>query len=364
MSLCTARVADFLDGKCQVHRLDLSDASPCISWKFRLNKLLRCAWAVTKLALGPRFRGATLYMPINAGAAMYYNLAAALIARLRGWRTIVHHHVYLYLRAYDWRVRVLDRLLGKRGLHLVLCPDMRRRMIELYDAETPCAYLPSTIVGSMDGRASAPTSAENRAPRRLGHISNLTEAKGAVVAIRTFAKLRSEGHDVEMILAGPSTEPAVDRAIEEAQRQFGASFDYRGPVYGEEKTRFFQDIDVLLFPSTFRLEAQPIVLSEAFAFGKPALAIAISCVPSLIGPAAWHACPKQDFVEFAARLLSQWRAHPEEYSAAQEYATRRSRELSNEAANSLARLADWIDRGECGGFIAVAEELVEPQPCG
>jgi glycosyltransferase involved in cell wall biosynthesis len=305
-----------------------------------------------------------LYMPLNAGGAMYYNIAAALVARARGWRTVVHHHVYLYLRNYDWRVRVLDRLLGSRGMHLALCPDMRRRLIELYGAKTPCAYLPSTIVGSLDGGDSAPTGAEVRAPRRLGHISNLTEAKGALLAIRTFAQLRAEGHDVEMILAGPSTEPAVDRAIEDAQRAFGVSFDYRGPVYGEEKKQFFQDIDVLLFPSTFRMEAQPIVLSEAFAFGKPALAIAISCVPSLIGPAAWHVCPKKDFIEFAAELIGRWQANPEEYAAAQEYATRRSRELSEDAARSLARLADWIEHGESGDFVALGEELREPVPCG
>jgi glycosyltransferase involved in cell wall biosynthesis len=347
-----------------VQRLNLSDASPRISWKFRLKKLLRFVVALAKLALLPRFRGATLYMPLNKGGAMYYNLAALLVARLRGWRTLVHHHVYLYLRNYDWRVRVLDRLLGPRGMHLVLCPDMRRRLVDLYDAKTPFAYLPSTIVGSMDGGDSATNGAEARAPRRLGHISNLTEAKGALLAIRTFAKLRAKGHDVEMILAGPSTEPAVDRAIEDAQREFGASFDYRGPVYGEAKQRFFQDIDVLLFPSTFRLEAQPIVLSEAFAFGKPALAIAISCVPSLIGPAAWHVCPKKDFIEFATALIAQWQANPEEYATAQEYARRRSNELSEEAARSLARLADWIEHGESRDFVADAEEVKEPLPCG
>jgi glycosyltransferase involved in cell wall biosynthesis len=282
-------------------------------------------------------------MPLNAGVAMYYNLAAAWIARVRGWPTAVHHHVYGYLKRRDWRLQLLDRLMRRRGLHLLLCTDMLRRLDELYAGHAKCALVPSTItLVKADSAAQPPQpTANGRFVRRLGHISNLTEAKGAVTAIRTFAALRDEGHDVEMVVAGPITEPVVEREIRLAQERFRDSFDYRGPVYGAAKQAFFEDIDVLLFPSTFRLEAQPIVLSESFAYGKPALSFGISCIPALVDNVAWHVCPRGDFVAFAAGLVKQWRERPDEYAAAQRSAHKRAAELQIEARQSLLQLAAW-----------------------
>lgn len=365
MSLCTERVASRLEECCEVVRFNLSDDSKSVTWRFRVNKLLRMAGALLRMAWQRRLRDATLYMPLNAAGAMYYNLAAALVARLRGWRTVVHHHVYLYLRNYDWRVRALDRLMGAHGLHLLLCPDMQRRLVELYGVRAPCAFVPSTIMLSAGSHASEPLEAppEPRPLRRLGHISNLSEAKGALLAIRTLARLRDEGRDVELVMAGPSMEASVERGIAEAQKAYGASFDYRGPVYGAEKERFFRDIDVLLFPSTFRLEAQPIVLSEAFAYGKPVLTFGISCIPSLVAEASWHVRPQDDFVEFAAQRIKAWQDEPSAFAAAQRCALERAGQLVKEAELALVRLADWVVRRSPQEFVVQREDLPEPTPC-
>jgi glycosyltransferase involved in cell wall biosynthesis len=353
MSVCTERVATELARRCRVYRANVSDGSPRITWSFRIRKFLRMLVALAGLAVKPSLRGAVLYMPLNATTAMYYNIAAAAIARVRGWRTVVHHHVYLYLRRRDWRVWVLDRLMGRCGLHLPLCPDMRQRLIDLYSIHAACAYVPSTImlVDGAEAPAAAPAPAASRPVRRLGHISNLTQAKGAIVAIQTFEQLRAEGRDVELVIAGPATEPEVEAAIVAAQQKHNGTFDYRGPVYGPAKEAFFNDIDVLLFPSTFRYEAQPIVLSEAFAVGKPALSYGISCIPSLSLRPEWQVCPQGDYLTFAGDLFKHWQDQPAAYAEARQFALDRAATLTRDAEQALTNLTAWVCGENPTGFI-------------
>jgi glycosyltransferase involved in cell wall biosynthesis len=353
MTLCTECIADHLAKRLNVYRANVSNNAARITWSFRLKKLLRALAMLLRLATRPQFRGAVLYMPLNAVAALYYNIAAALIARLRGWPTAVHHHVYLYINRYDWRLRLLDRLLGPSGLHLVLCTTMRAQLVELYRLKTPCAIVPSTILvlGQDDHSAPALSNGAGDTLRRLGHMSNLCKSKGTLLAIDTFAKLRDSGEDIKLVVAGPILEPEVEQGIAAAKQRYPESFDYRGPVYGDAKQRFFEDIDLFLFPSTYPQEAQPIVLSEAFSYGKPALAIGISCIPSLMGQPGWHVPRGVNFTDFAANLITKWRDDPNEYAAARQLALRRVEGLKQEAQQALENLAAWARGEETGDFI-------------
>ncbi len=342
MSLCTDRVARHLSDSCRVRRFNLSDGSAKITWPFRIRKFFRMIAAIARMAFSPSLRGALLYMPANYRGAMYYNLAAALVARIRGWRVALHHHVYYYLHSYDWRLPWLDRLMPPGSAHLALCCEMAQRLDELYAFRREKRLLPSTIlltdepkaVGSHDAHREPP-----RGVRRLGHLSNLSVAKGSVDALHVFDRLREHGHDVELVIAGPVMEPIVQREIDALCQRYGHRVDYRGPVYGEEKRRFFEDVDVVLFPS--RMEAQPIVLSEAFALGKPVISKALSCIPSLTGQPAWTVDPQADYVEFAATLVTQWIDQPDQYVKASEAATRRAAALRRDAEQKLQEFTAW-----------------------
>jgi glycosyltransferase involved in cell wall biosynthesis len=344
MTLCTEAIADFLQRHHAVRRFNLSDGSGKISWTFRLRKFGRTLVALGRLLISRKLSGAVLYMPLNSGFAMYYNLAAAFIARIRGWRTVVHHHTYFYLVRHDWRVKVLDRLIAGKGLHLALCCHMRKRLLECYGFRAPFDLLPSTVLLAKelwDRQPATQLQYAPMAPQCLGHISNLSPAKGTLLALETFARLREEGHDVRLIVAGPIMEPKIADHIQQVQNTFGDSFDYRGPVYGDAKHRFFEDIDVLLFPS--QMEAQPLVLSEAFAYAKPALARSISCIPALIGTEEWHVPLDEDYVTFAADIIKRWRGCPEEFAAARQFAHQRVAVLNADAQSALNRLLQWLD---------------------
>ena len=46
--------------------------------------------------------------------------------------------------------------------------------------------------------------------------------------------------------------------------ELAGALDYRGPVYDADKLRFYQDIDLFVFATTYANEAQPTVGARVF----------------------------------------------------------------------------------------------------
>ena len=53
---------------------------------------------------------------------------------------------------------------------------------------------------------------------------------------------------------------------------------FHGALYGQSKSEYLRKCDVLVFPSTWP-ESFGIVITEAFAFGKPVIASKIGAIP-------------------------------------------------------------------------------------
>ncbi len=56
----------------------------------------------------------------------------------------------------------------------------------------------------------------------------------------------------------PAVEPEFRKLLEAA-----GYASYLGPIYGDAKTAFYGNLDVLLFPSNYVNEAEPLVIHEA-----------------------------------------------------------------------------------------------------
>ncbi len=106
-------------------------------------------------------------------------------------------------------------------------------------------------------------------------LSNLMPEKGVEACIRVAARLlaeRPEG-DWHFDIAGAGSAERID---ELAAMIRDAGLDDRvtlhGAVRGEGKWRLLSEADVLVFPSTYRLEAQPLTIVEAMSVGLPVVA--------------------------------------------------------------------------------------------
>jgi glycosyltransferase involved in cell wall biosynthesis len=107
-------------------------------------------------------------------------------------------------------------------------------------------------------------------------MGNLTVAKGLGAAITFAHEAIQSGLAGQLILAGP-LEGVEERRLIDSNTSDGR-IQYRGPVYGVDKERFFRDIDVFLLPSRYRNELSPLVLWEARLRGIPVITYRTGCV--------------------------------------------------------------------------------------
>jgi glycosyltransferase involved in cell wall biosynthesis len=112
----------------------------------------------------------------------------------------------------------------------------------------------------------------------IGLLSNLSPTRGCTSSSPCSARRVAQGLSLRAILAGPAADIGDRAAIDAAVTEFTGALEYRGPVEDEDKARFYDDIDVFVFPTTYVNEAQPIVLFEAKASGNAIIAYDRGCI--------------------------------------------------------------------------------------
>jgi glycosyltransferase involved in cell wall biosynthesis len=159
-------------------------------------------------------------------------------------------------------------------------------------------------------------------------MANLTRQKGFFVLVDVFRKLRSEGINARLIIAGPCRSREIAEALNELREEFVGCFEYLAYVSGQRKLAFFADIDVFLFPS-LESETQGIVNLEALAAGVPVIAYGHCCTAEDIVPAAGLIIPlARPFVEAALPMLKLWANDRSKLRNASEAARSRFEELA------------------------------------
>lgn len=227
----------------------------------------------------------TAYISANSNYGIWATALLAGIGRLRGRRLVIHHHSYARFRARDIAMIVLARSAGPLSVHCVLCKtmaqDLKRHVPEVHNTHQ-LNNSPMVLQQLRDVSR----------PRKIGlitigHLSNLTIDKGIKDFVDSAIHLSREVKDARFIVAGPAAEPDAEYQLQRAKSELGHRFEYRGPVYGDDKIRFFRDIDIFLFPTRYQNEAQPLVVFEALASGVQCVATDCSCIAEDIGDAGY-----------------------------------------------------------------------------
>lgn len=236
------------------------------------------------------FNGWTLLRHVRSGDVAYVSipgqlgawmlLPAIAVLRLYGVETWFHHHSFRSINRGPLKVmQVLVACAGPRQNHILLSGGMRNRFAAMYlkSGEGKAHTLSNTCLFPPDTRV-RPASRPQRAPT-LGHLSVLTRAKGVFHLIELFDDLATRMPGIRLILAGPVHDHELSRAIVAATTRHGDAFEYRGAIAGEEKARFYSDIDLFVLPTTLVDEAEPLVMIEAYAQGVDVFATATGCIP-------------------------------------------------------------------------------------
>jgi glycosyltransferase involved in cell wall biosynthesis len=337
LTLLTEKVVRRLERSGKIRCYDWSPKKLPRGWRFRIVRGWRVIRSMAKLLAAGRARNGRLYVAANSRAGLWLTMILARLGRWLGHEIFLHHHSYLYIDRFDRRMDRICSSLGERGVHVVACEQMKHDFRRVYPAATRFAYVnPSLVAGSIGTPRTACGS-----PFTIGHLGNLSHAKGLDLVLNTFRTIHGLRGDVRLKLAGPFYPGEARQLVTQALAEFPNNVEWIGPVFGQEKSDFFNEIDCFLFPT--RSESWGIVLNEAMAAGVPVIASDRGCIRTVVGERAGIVVNQHEgFASRAAEQIGHWIDNPDEYRAASEAACERAAFLQREADEMLEAFVDQI----------------------
>ncbi len=280
-----------------------------------LVRIRKVAWGLAKLI---RFllarKRAVVYMSVSGGFGQVYELLFVLMTRLFGGTVYIHHHSFSYMARRRLLMGFLVKAAGRDARHILLCPTMQAAFTAIYRFGGLTYIVSNSGVHDLGGRKFSPRSkVEN-----IGFISNISESKGIFDFIVIFKELNKKSEGFRAFVAGPFEDEKTKLSFVNKSEKLN-DFCYLGPVYGEEKNRFFEKIDLLVFPTKYMNEAEPLVIYEALSRGIPVLATKRGCISGMLEGGGGGTVPEGGVDEAIEQILV-WRRSPELF-----------RKISNEA---------------------------------
>ncbi len=239
---------------------------------------LRALWNV--IAACVRFRPQLVYIPISQNTLAYFRDGLFIIAgKLSGARVMVHLHGSYFGEFYrgaglpvrwfvDATIRLADAavVLGEK-LKPIFQPwlDDSKIFVLPNFTERSAADTPRRVAGGMGGVT-------------LAYLGNIIASKGIFELLAAMAILGKESPNTYLLkvagkfgndpLAGVTRNDCENRFNEMSAATHG--IEYIGFLKGSgAKEKLFNETDILVFPSWYAYEGQPIVLLEAMAAGVP-----------------------------------------------------------------------------------------------
>ena len=337
LAVLTEKVVDRMRQAGQVTTLNMSPGHIPNRLVFRTLRFLRTLACLGRLIARGRGRNTRLYIVANSKGGLLTTLALVNAGRLMGYPIYLHHHAYFYIDEYDWRMAQINRSLGDRGVHVVHCPQMADDFRKRYPSKLPFEY----VLPSVFSLPLAAPRRSTRVPIQIGHMGNLSVAKGLDLVLETVQELKRSGRQIQLCLAGPFHTKEAKRIVERAEAEHPGLITYVGPVYGEAKAEYFRSIDCFLLAS--RSESWGIVLNEAMAAGVPVIACRRGCTETLVGDGAGLVVKDStQFVELAVRQMQTWMDDAAQYHTASSAAIQQAAMLEREGQEQLDAFAEHM----------------------
>lgn len=245
-----------------------------------ISKLHNCFITLGAMTAILRFRllgGKGVSLGCNGGGGLIFTYFLLQICRLLGLRSTLHHHSYAYINDH---VGLMARIVAASSpsshvVHVFLAEQMQDDFVKRY-GPVDGVVLPNAY---MVPRAAKREPTDG--PLVLGLLSNLSCDKGLDRFVTLAQNLKAAGIPFRARLAGPVVDKDagfLEKALTEIPE-----LDHAGPVYGKEKADWLASLDLFVFPTNYRNEAQPIVIYEAMAQGVPTLSVNRGCIAEQVG---------------------------------------------------------------------------------
>lgn len=247
-------------------------------------------------------RQKTLYIVPDAGLGAWYTRAHMTAAARRYGAVVIHHHSCRYVEEHDRAIAAVARIARGTATHVFLTEGMAEAFQRQYG---DVSFRVATNASFVRQEAECQPLSRGAGPLRIGHLSNLCADKGFFAVADAFEAVRAAGIDATLVLAGPILEQAVADRLTNLVASHGNSVRHAGPLAGDDKLKFYREIDVFLFPTEFKQEAAPLVVYEALAAGVPVVATDRGLIAEIVREDVGGAvCERNaDFTAFVTNYL-------------------------------------------------------------
>jgi glycosyltransferase involved in cell wall biosynthesis len=269
--------------------VDLSaGGSAFSSFKRRILRNVYALFKLVKLMFELMWFGnrAKVYFAISGGSGQWIEIPIIIFLSRLVDSVYIHHHSYLYLN----NKRKLLNLLAyvDNCNHIFLSPGMASQYLSMYSisdnsgtvrALSNTVWMSDVDLATVSGLGA--TNIDEIINLKIGFLSNLSLEKGLLEFLeisRAFGK-NNGSVSIEYYLAGTIVDEICASLITDSVA--AQEINYVGPLYGKQKDHFYQDIDVFLFPTKYKNEAEPLVIHEALSAGCIVLANDLGAISDL-----------------------------------------------------------------------------------
>lgn len=257
-----------------------------------------------------RYPGATSYISLSGGKSQIIDLFFLSIARLFQHRIFIHHHSYYYVDNYQPLTNAIASITGTSTTHIFLCECMKDKFLDTYTINSQRTYVIPNLAYFEFFEHEAPL---RGTCRTAGILSNINFDKGIDEFVETIVR-SNKLNQFTGLIAGPCMDKATETFVRKSVGDL-AYLNYLGPVYAQDKNSFFNAIDVFLFPTKYKNEADPVVIYEALSRGIPVIAYARGCIGSIVKDIGGISISvNQNFPKGCADILREWSSHPDKYA--------------------------------------------------
>lgn len=265
-----------------------------VQWRRVLEVLARL------LRYAPRLvRARQVYLLVAVSRIGFLRDAVIIwLASLARRRIVLHAHTGGYRVFYDrqsaWIRWLIRRTLARAEVVVVESEFVVEQFSFLQPGRPRILVVHNGLPPGVEPRTREPRALDPAGPVRLLYLSNLIKSKGYFEALEASRLLVKRGVPVQLDFCGAfcatpeSTGPEdVERLRERFEREIashpaGDAVRYRGVVDGEAKLEMLETSHILILPTTYVWEGEPVCIVEAMAFGLPVVATRFRGIPGQV----------------------------------------------------------------------------------
>ena len=248
-----------------------------------------------------------IYIGLSGGYGQIYDLFFITVGTLFKAKIFIHHHSFAYLNKTSILTKLIVYISRNSAVHIVLCETMGEKLLQ-YNKNINIEILSNAVFLKSSNSHFFDI---NNKYLIIGFLSNISFEKGIKEYFEVLRKLINDGYLVNGIIAGPITNIQSKKYLHSNLEEL-KEICYLGKIEAKEKEGFLNKIDLLLMPTKYNNEAEPLVIHEAMSHGIAVIACDRGCISNII-PENTGVVIKNDeqYISQALNQIIFWIKNPE-----------------------------------------------------